>query len=405
MRLSTLVVTLAVAALASACTRPASPAPAEEFLVAAGDSTYWVETGRAGVHVRGAPLTLARIGGRFHEVYLADDDRSFENAVFVSPRVFRRDLVTGDSAVVWEDSAFAGVVARYAARHPTERRLDEDEEAPEDPDASSTADFGLIDLHGPYLSYEQHTDVEHADSAAWHATRRGVLDLRTGERVSVGRLFGDTAAARVLRQGRRSYLAALDSVVASSSEGARRAARSLGDFHFDPTSFTLTDLAGAPAVAFHAPGRGEGTAGAVTLPLSPIVVGESAWWRDGVRPELPQSGAAEGRDRWSHRGNAVEARYDSTGTRAELVLLDGAGREWRLVHVGVPVYRIHWLDAAALDSVGRRRLVRAFDEASQQDETARVAALHARPRRDGARLAGARPRARPSTRRAPFTRS
>jgi hypothetical protein len=274
-----------------------------------------------------------------------------------------------------------------------------------DPDASNTADFGLIDLHGPYLSYEQHTDVEHADSGAWHATRRGVLDLRTGERVTVGRVFGDTAAARVLRQGRRSYLAALDSVVTASSEGARRVARSLGDFRFDPSSFALTDVAGVPAVAFHAPGRGEGTAGAVTLPLSPIEVGESPWWREVVRPELPTASAGGARDRWAHRGIAVEARYDSAGTRAELVLLDAAGREWRLVHVGVPVYRIHWLDAAALDSVGRRRLVRAFDEAAQQDETSRVAALHARPRRDGARLAGARPRARPSTRRAPLTRS
>lgn len=415
MRPSTLAAMLALA-LAGACAKPAPPQPDEEFLVAAGDSTWWVQAGRLGVRVRGAPITLARIGGHFHEVYVTDDDRSFENAVFVSPRVFRRNLDTGDSTLVWEDSSFVGAVDEYARRHPDERALEDDEDAPDEPETSNTAEFGMIDLHGPYLSYEVHTDVDDTGRPAWHTTRRGVLDLRDGRGVDVARLFGDSAATEALRTGRRSYLAALDSVVAAPGEGAKRAARALGDFRFDPSSFGLTDLDGAPAVEFHAPGRGQGTAGGTTLPLPPIQVPETGWWRASVRPELPSPDTTAGdeHERWSHNGIAVEARYDSSATSADLVLLDGKGHEWRLARIGVPVYRIHWLGDQGLDSLGRRRLVRAFDEAAQYDESARMAADHRRAPSNLARIRLARaerprhktPHAQHHARRhAPLTRS
>ncbi|HYD51879.1 MAG TPA: hypothetical protein VEA99_04605, partial [Gemmatimonadaceae bacterium] len=348
-RLSLAILLLAGAA-AAAC-RPASPpAPEEEFLVVAGDSTHWVRAGRAGLRVRGAPLTLARVDGRFQEVFVVDDDRSFENAVFVAPLVYRRDLVTGDSAVVWRDSTFEAQVARYATEHPSERLLDDDEPAPEEPRVSNSAEFGLIELHGPYLSYEYHLDVDTDDTPAWHSTRRGVVDLRGGGDASLATLFGETVARRVLGQGRRAYLAVLDSIMLAESEGARRAARALGAFRFDGRSFGLADLDGAPAVAFHAPGRGDGTVGSVTLPLAPIPVREPRWWQREVRPEMPSARNAAERERWTHGANTIEARYDSLAESAELVLVDGRGHEWRLARVGAPVYRIHWL-GQSLDSV------------------------------------------------------
>lgn len=84
-------------ALLVACTRhEGDKAPKGEFLLAAGDSTYWVRNQGPGIKMRGSPLVLARLDGRFSELYVVDDDRSFEDALFVGQRLFQRDLITGD---------------------------------------------------------------------------------------------------------------------------------------------------------------------------------------------------------------------------------------------------------------------------------------------------------------------
>ena len=384
-------------AAALGCRQAPAP-PDEEFLVVAGDSTWWVQSSGDGLRVRGAPLTVARIDGRLHEVFVADDDRSFDDAVFVAPLVFRRDLLTGDSAVVWRDRAFDALVEAHATRHPRSRRLERDEEAPEEPRVSNSSEFGLIALHGPYLSFEYHSDADTDDTPAWHATRRGVVDLRSGVEPTLAGLFGADAARDAMAQGQRAFIAALDSVARARGEGARRAARALGGFTFDGTSYGLADVAGAPAVEFHVPGRGDGPVGSVTLPLDPIPVREPGWWREIVRPELPAITPDSGHERWARGAHAVEARYDSLAESAEIVLVDGRGREWRLARVGAPVYRIHWL-GGALDSVGRRRLVRAFDEAALYDENLRLTARSRRNGRPPARLAASahRPAGRRST--------
>jgi hypothetical protein len=407
MRYASLPTILALVALgAIGCAGGESPPPSEEFLVAAGDSTFWVQTSRAGIRVRGAPITLARIGGRFHEVYVADDDRSFEQAVFVSPRLFRRDLLTGDSVLVWHDTTFDGVVAAYQRRNPEDRPLEPDEDTPDEPRSSNSSELGLIELHGPYLSFEYHSDVDTDDTPAWHATRRGVVDLRNGTQVTIARLFGDTTEERVVRLGRRSYLSALDSVMAAEGEGARRAAQALGDFRFDASSFALADVEGAPAVVFHAPGRGDGTSGGVTLPLPAIVVGESSWWRRDVRPELPEIDEEAARERWANGANVVEARYDTASDAAQLVLIGNRGREWSLARVGTPVYRIHWIGRTTLDSVGRNRLARAFAEAATYDENVRLVSRPLRTFRRQIRSGRTRHRlAAPSRRTVPTTRS
>jgi hypothetical protein len=78
---------------------------------------------RRAVRVRGAPLELARVDGRFYELYVVDDDRSYEEAVFVGQRIFRRDLITGDSLLVYEDTIVPRLAARYARLHPEDVRL------------------------------------------------------------------------------------------------------------------------------------------------------------------------------------------------------------------------------------------------------------------------------------------
>src|SRR3712207_6220810 len=207
--------------LATSACGPDTPPPSAEFLVSAGDSTYWVRTDTTGVRVRGSPILLARYGGQFYEVYVTDDDRSFPEAAFVGQRIYRRDLVTGDSALVFEDSLVPGMARAYAAANPRARPLGPDEEPDEDPSTSTTAEVTILDVHGPYLSYDYHVDVEGRGLASWHATRRGVLDLRTGESASLATLFGHPTAARLARQARLAYLAAIDSAFRSDSDGAR----------------------------------------------------------------------------------------------------------------------------------------------------------------------------------------
>src|SRR5689334_10075325 len=94
------------------------PPPHAEFLVATQDSTFWITTKGTTVRARGVPLTLAKYDGRFSEIYLAADDRSYQDALFVGFRVYRRDLLSGDSALVFEDSIVPRIAREYAIAHP-----------------------------------------------------------------------------------------------------------------------------------------------------------------------------------------------------------------------------------------------------------------------------------------------
>src|SRR3954469_24224265 len=104
-----------------------SPAPRAELLLEAGDSTFWVRGGPDGVRMRSSPVLLARVDGRYQEIYLADDDHSFYDAVFVGQRLWRRDLITGDSIVVMSDTLIDAAARRWSRRHPDAELLDPDE--------------------------------------------------------------------------------------------------------------------------------------------------------------------------------------------------------------------------------------------------------------------------------------
>lgn len=368
---------LAAAALLTACGRSPStdsglPAPRAEFIISAGDSTFWVGSGKTGVRVRGSPILLARYGGRFYEVYLTDDDRSYANALFVAERLYRRDILTGDSILVLSDTTVPRIAAAYARAHPDDRRLGPDEEASEDPPNSATAELEVVELFGPYASYEYHADIDLEDGRPWHMTRRGVVDLRSGRHTTVEELLGRTAGQRVTELGRRAFEAARDSIRhrrdTLDSQNAR-ALEAFGHLQFDETSFTLVAVDGRPAIRFAVTGRGEGPAGsAVELDAVPVEPGP--WW-DEVRPVLPDSGEGD-IDRWTRPTYRVLARYDSTEAIARVSIADSQ-REWPVAAMGAPIHRIDWLDSPALDSVQRRALGRAFDEAATYDERSRIA--------------------------------
>jgi hypothetical protein len=332
----------------AACTRhDAGRAPEAEFIMVAGDSAYWVRNDGRGVKVRGSPLVLARVEGRFVELYVVDEDRSFENALFVGQRLYQRDLITGDSAEIFRDTVVPRLAERYQRRNPDARRLAPDEDPGEEPTVSASAEVSVLSVNGPFLSLEYHVDTAGADDDGWHMTRHAVVDLRTSRLVSLADILGPEESASAVARGRAIYRETLDS-----------------------TSFSLVAPNGTLMIAFSAPGQGSGGEG-FTMPMRPLAVREPAWWTD-ARDALPTS-TREREELWTTGAYSVKAAYDSTDRPVAIALVDSGGREYPVEDVSPPVHRIYWLDRPPIDKVQRNALTRAFDEAAMYDASARSA--------------------------------
>lgn len=369
---------LAMLALSASCERSASPPPppppAAEFVLSAGDSSFWVTSLAGKIRIRGAPLELAVAGGRFYELYVADDDRSYGDAVLVGQKVYRRDLVTGDSVLLFQDTVVSRLARLYGRLHPDDEPLSPNDEPSDEPIWTATSTLAIDEVAGPFVSFSLHTDVERDDAPLWHTSRRGVLDIRTGRPATLAAVTGK-AQADVERARSRVLRSTLDSVRSSRDERGERAAAMLSYYRLDPASFSVTTVDGAPAVAYALPGAGGGDAGHL-LALAPIPIGEPAWWTEAAA-SLPVSSADGGRDVWRHGDYEVVVRYDSLDGAGELSLRDSTSREWTLGRVPAPATRILWLDRPPLDSISRRALGRAFDESSLYDETVRTASFRA----------------------------
>jgi hypothetical protein len=364
--------------LAAACARTSQgPAPRTEFLVANADSTFWVTSDARGVRIRGVPITLARTEGRFAELYVTDDDRSYYDALFVGQRLYRRDLISGDSAQLLSDGEVAGMAERFAREHPNERRLLPDEDGAEHPRTSAMAELRLLAVHGPYASYEHLTDIDIRGGTSRHAAHGGVIDLRTGEERTVRDLFGAAEEARIVLAAETAWRSARDSLLAAPGTRADATRAAIEHFEFSAGSFSLASQDRVPQVRFRVPGSGGG-AGGVTIPLTPQSVVEPPWWRE-VRDELPLG--APRMYRWPRTKFELVARADtSAGDRATLSMRDGE-HEWPVGVVQGPVRRVFWLDAPVLSRETRQALTRAFDAASLYSEQTRIVqAPHVRAR-------------------------
>lgn len=363
--------------LAAACGRAhgptataGGPPPHAEFLVATQDSTFWITTKGSTVRTRGVPITLAKYDGRFSEIYLADDDRSFQDALLVGFRVYRRDLIGGDSALVFQDTIVPRIAREYASAHPGARRLAPDEDGNEDPSMQAMADLQVIDVHGPYLSYEYHVDLQNRGAEPWHFTRRGVIDLRSGRSTRVSDLFSSTVATALIDSGKRQLRSAIDSLRRDKGEPAQRAVRELSHVQFDDRSFVLTVPDSQVAVEFDVPQRGINAPDEV-IALDALRPPQPSWW-SSVAHDFAAVG--DNLDRWQRYGDVgydVVARYDSSAETARISLTDRV-REWPVRAVAAPVLHVFWLDRPPMDSATRRALSRAFDEAATYDEATRT---------------------------------
>jgi hypothetical protein len=375
---------LAAATAACGGRRVPSAVQRADFIVTTGDSSYWVTGGPQGLHMRGVPMVLARVDGRFREIYVADDDRSYFDAVLVGAKLWSRDLVSGDSAELFADTLVPRFAASYAKEHPNDTPVTKDDEVADHPRITVTADVEVLGVHGPYVSYEYRTDMDVSGervNADRHTARRGVLDLRTGKAVTVESLFGHDAAGRAQGDASSEWKLARDSLLALRDRRSRRAQRVVAAFDFDSNSFTIESREGRPCVIYAVPG--EATRGSLSaLALAPREVPAMAWWHS-LRDELPSG--PDSLLTWKHAGMEIRATLADDGDVARLVLRDANHRDWRIGTVGAPVWRVIWLDGSVKPDE-RKALKRAFNDASMYSEDSRIVMTPPRARERSAFL-------------------
>ncbi len=360
--------------LVACADRPAAPSapPAAEFLVAAGDSTYWVRADAQGVRVRSAPLLLARHEGRFQEVRIADAVVDFVDAEFVREALYAYTLEGRDSVLLFADDGVARALDSWQAANPGEEPIDPEEEDAPEPESSAADFIEVIDVHGRWVSWAHALDIDVVGIGDHvHRRHRGVADLVTGARATLDSLVSPAEAERVRAIGRATLDTMLAVVARADDERARRARGTLQTFVFADTAFSLTDSAGVPAVVFQVAGiSDEGEALELLLPRIPLAE-VPAWWTE-VAPTLPAWSPDSSGFRWAQGGMAVIGRTDSARTRLVLSLAaDTIGAvEWPIAAVPMPAYQFMALDSIAFDANARARLLDAFERASGDDPLA-----------------------------------
>jgi hypothetical protein len=187
--------------LVGACALPPPPPPLAEFLVSAGDQTYWVRSDHLGLKIRGSPLILARTGGRYYEVFVGEVDRSYPRALFAAERVFRRELASGDSAVIFEDSTVMRLAADYRRKNPNQALLAPNEDPDEDVDIAAVGETDVLNVLGPYVALEHRLSVGRANGDDQEDTTRAVVDIRNGKRVTLDQVVDDSTVHEAAGEG------------------------------------------------------------------------------------------------------------------------------------------------------------------------------------------------------------
>lgn len=368
--------------VASACDGPAIVSrrpPTAEFLLAAGDSTYWIRSSADGLRVRSAPILLTYTDGHFYEVFISDDVHDFEQASFASARVFQRDIMRTDSLLIFEDGTVSREARAWIRSHPNAIPLDPDDDSADDtPPTFVSDDIEVIDVHGPWLTFGHTLDVDVAGRTSHlHQRKHGVLDVRSGARSTLQALFGTDEAKRLQKLARAAFAELTDSVRRSTDERGAAARKTLSSFVFDSMSFGLTEVARSPAIAYLVSGTGE-KGEALSLYLSPQTAVAPDWWK-AVEPTLPQWNNDSTELSWKHSRYQVLARPAANGETIAIELVDkpnsGAPRHWPIATVPAPAFQLIALDETPLDSTTRNALARAFDQSSVLNGAAQTASL------------------------------
>ena len=354
------------------CAKP-ERLPDAELLVISADSTFWVTSTGGAIRVRGVPMLVARVDGTFRELYVADDDRSYADAVFVGHRLFSRDIERGDSLELHRDTVVQSLARTYARQHPDEAPLDPDDEESESPSVRVTGDIEILALHGPFLSFEHHTDVDtrgnELPDAHQHAYRRGVLDIRTGRVVALSELFAHRSSDSAISAGRDEWRRARDSLLVAPGIAVRRVRGALAAFAFDAGSFTLGSAGLAPTVRFAVPARGTNP-DIEPIQLSSRRMPVPVWW-GAAALELPLESGDQAV--WGRHSDTLTTTANHDTHLWELRLRVGTAGARPVARLSSSVDRVIWLDST-VTPLARAALTRAFAEASEYDGAGQVAA-------------------------------
>jgi len=187
--------------LAGGCALPPPPPPIAEFLVSAGDQTYWVRSDNSGLRIRGSPLILARTGGKYYEIFVSEIDRSFPKALLSGERIFRRDLASGDSTLIYDDTAVVHLAEQYHRDHPRAPLLGPDDDPDDDIDITAVGETDVLNVLGPYVAIEHRLSIERSDEHDLDDTTRAVIDLRNGKPVELDRMLRDPSVQEAAGEG------------------------------------------------------------------------------------------------------------------------------------------------------------------------------------------------------------
>ncbi len=175
------------------CSFPAPTPPTAEFLVADASATYWVKSGPAGISARTSPLILTNADNRFYEVYVGEVTRSYEDAIFTREPIYRRDLLSGDSKLLFEDARISAWERSYLEGNPDARLLDEEENWDDEVVVSAMSEAEILAVAGPYVLFDrwatlEREDFQEADSA------RAAVDIRSGKSIPLAAVATDSAS-------------------------------------------------------------------------------------------------------------------------------------------------------------------------------------------------------------------
>lgn len=326
------------------------------------------------MRVRSAPILLTQVDGRLFEIFIGDDGAEYPEASFATARLWARSLQAKDSTLLFADSTVLRELVAWRHRHPQQAEIDpSDEDVIDDPQTVVQDDIEILDVHGPYLTFEHLLNVDiDGGPEHIHSGRRYVVDVRSGRIMGLGDLLGAKEATNVATRARASLTQLIDSIRTAGNGGDDRAAiamETLETFTFDSTSFGITDLSREPAVTFMVPGHGlDGEALALHLP--PIAVDVPVWWKS-VKSTLPEWSADSSIVRWDRSSYRIAARPSPEGDALALVLSSRSGmggqHEWPVATVGAPAYQLIALETPPLDSASRAALARAFDVSTALD--------------------------------------
>lgn len=175
------------------CSLPAPSPPSAEFILADAGSTYWVRSGPRGINARTSPLILTSADNRFYEVYVDEETRSYDDAIFTREPIYSRDLLTGRKKLLWQEPRVTAWEKSYLTANPEARLLDPDEDGSDDVSVAASGESDILAVIGPYVLYDRHLTLE-KENFEQSDSSRAAIDLRSGQTVPLEAVVRDTSA-------------------------------------------------------------------------------------------------------------------------------------------------------------------------------------------------------------------